>query len=360
MENHETANGDDDFLSNHALISDETEDDELSALLASLGEGTNSAVKIYRQGPGGYRDLTLLTEWLPGDFSEMRLQREFGGGHFRIHVRDGRKILKNIELKVAAPVSSVPAAADALAPIRNELSQLAGIVRDLVQVVARPAAPAVPPAQSRKEFFEEMVLMKSILGGGAPRERDPTEALLKMIEVQKQLGGLLGGGDNEPGANTLILKGLETIATAMQASRAQQTAAAPAMMQPALPGVVGAEQAPPAPQQNEEMEMLKMYLRMLLGDAEQDLDPQGWAIMIAQKVDPATISGMLVPENWFDALAALEPKVTHYREWFSDLRTMVLEILKEQGVPDITGGNNPSGAQNASGGTTNAGTQGNT
>lgn len=345
------------FNDDGRLIDDEeSEDEALAGVLASLGRDSDASVGIYRQGPGGYRDLTYLTECLPSEYSLSRLQDEFGGGVFRIHVRNGGKLVANKEVKVAPPPNrQAPPVADVTAPLQKQLDNLAGIVGQLAQVVTQQQQRPASETQSRKEFFQEMLLMKQMFGG-APRERDPFDMLTKMMTLQKELGGIFGGGgsDVEPGSNTLLLKAIETFGPIL--TQANQNKAVPT--QPMLHAPATDMQQ--APSHSEEANMLKIYLNMLIAEAKNDIDPQAYALLITQKVARADIDGMLRPDDWFEKLSTFEPAITPFREWFADLRADVFELLTEQDAVATTGGGQPGDAHHVVIGTTNANTGGNT
>ncbi|HJW55862.1 MAG TPA: hypothetical protein VJ577_11360 [Burkholderiaceae bacterium] len=354
------------------IHNDETEDEALAGVLATLGEDADASVCIYRQGPGGYRDVMYLTECLPAEFSLSRLQEEFEGGAFRIHVRSGGRLIANKAVKVAPKVNARRAAPDpGLAAVQ---AQIAG----LVQVVERLAQPRENPQQSRMEWLKELQMMREIFSGGqaAPRQSDPIELLGKMLALQKDLGGLVGAasGDSEPGTMTVLMKAMETFAPVLQQAAASKTPdlagyhANPAM-RPAIEGAAPAvhiEAAAPGaapiestPTNDQESQMLKMYIRMLIGEAEQNIDPEGYALLITQKLEREQIEQLLKPENWFETLAAFEPAVSPYREWFSDLRDIVFEILTAPGADDTTGESQSGDHHHASAGTANTNTPGN-
>lgn len=355
----------------------EAEDEALAAVLASLGGDAGSAVRVYRQGPGGYRDVTFITEWLPSEYSETRLQNEFGGGHFRVHVRKGGGLLKNVEIKVAPPVRPRSEAVDVMAPVKAQLGELAAIVGQLAQAVARQPQPVPQPVQSRREMLEEMMLMSKIVGGGGRRDGEAMDMLVKILEAQKMLGGASGGGGGdggEPGTMAVLMEALRTLGPVLQARGAQQMAPAMPAPQydPAAPlqvdqaafmqqNAAPASVPPPAPSPStdQEAEMLKFYINMLINEAAQGANPEPWAMLVAEKLTREQISQLMGAPNWFEQLTAFEPKTAHHREWFSDMRSIVFEILSEDDAADKTGVVQP-GNGNAPSGTSNTNTSGTT
>jgi hypothetical protein len=357
---------------------EETEDEALAAVLSSLGENSGASVRIYRQGGGGYRDVTFLTEWMPSEYSLTRLQGDYGGGTYRIHVRQGGQLLANSGVKVEArkDMQAAPPVRDpALSAVQAQIAALVALVEKVATVQAPPVA-----QQSRMDWLKELQVMQLLFGGGqsAPRAQDPFDMLTKMLVLQKELGSLAGGGgDAEPGTMSVLMKAMETFAPVLQnaaAGRAAPAVGYQANPMPPLDGVgqpfndentlpslpVAAAAPGPAPATNQETDMLRMYVMMLIAEAAQGIDPEAYALLITQKLQRDQIDELLKPDNWFERLAEFEPKVSPHREWFSDLRDIVFEILTQEGMTDTTGTDKSGGTNHASAGNANSNTPGNT
>jgi hypothetical protein len=328
-----TQNAQDDYL---------PEDIALANVLADLGSASGAAVRIYRQGPGGYRDLTLLTECMPEEFSPMTLQNEFGGGTFRIHVRANGQLLANQELKVAAP-QVTRHQPDMLSPIQGQINALAETMRQMADAMRTPP----PPQQSRADMIQEMMMMKELFGTApAARAADPLDQLDKIMGVHARLSELTGNAPAQKPDNMAALWDAAKTFLPMIAAAAQQRPPAPMQNHQAAPMAPmpvqanlphAAEETPPP--HDEGAEMFKMYLAMLIEKAKGNSDPTGYAHIIIDSITDDQINQLLAPENWLEILAAVNPNVMQCREWFTELREIVFELLREQAGDDTSAGN---------------------
>jgi hypothetical protein len=332
------------------------EDMALANLLSDLGGTSNASVSVYRQNAGGHRDITYLTECAPSEFSLSRLQNEFEGGTFRIHVRSGGRLLANREVKVAAPVrNQVADQSVAFAPIQRQIDTLTEAVRAMVEMQRAPVA----PVESRADMLKELLVMKELFGTApAARAPDPLDQLDKIIGVHTRLSEMTGGagGAVKPDGMTVMIEALKSFGPGIAAAMAQRAAMAPAQVYPMQTEVAQVQQGPaPALSQepeNQERAMFHYYLNMLIADAEADTDPAGYAHIIVNKMSDEQINGLLKSDDWFKNLCAINEKALPYSEWFSELRDMVFELLTAQKATDTSSGIqpvNPSSEKNASG-----------
>jgi hypothetical protein len=310
----------------------EPEDVAIGNILASLGEDSDASVSIYRQGKGGYRDITFVTETRPTEFSIGRLQHEFGGGTYRIHVKSTGRLIANRELKVADLPNRAPDNGLMLAPVNQKIDQLAGLVQQLAGLIAQPAQ------QSRKEMIEELLMYKQLFDTGGVRAApavDPMDSAMKMIEFAKTMSGVFNGAGEAPDGMAVLMRAMETFGKPL-AEAAMRSQAPPAsyalteQQQAALPGPE--QQAPsvaPQPQigEQEAMAQIEYFIKMLLDEAREDADPTGSAYQIVKFAPLETINDLLRPDDWFEKLSVMRPELAPYREWFSDLRDIVFEIL---------------------------------
>ena len=289
----------------------------------------------------------------------------WGGGVFRVHVREGGKLVANKEVKVAPRPGRQSASDDAIAPIQAQISALTGAVQKLVELQAQPAR----REDNEDALLDRMIKYKQIFGGGAPTQQsDPFETVTKMLQLASQVNKMTGNAPPEPpdGLSLLASTAKEVLPLFAQAAAQRQHVASmrapvadrapPAVAENPLPAPVAS--APQPQPQQDEANMLKMYIGILLKDAQQDLDPTGWAHMIVNHVAPHDIEALLRPDTWFDQLSTFEPKVAPFREWFTELREMVFELLSGEGGTGTTGENSSGGTNHASGGGTSSNTEG--
>lgn len=362
------------------LEMEETEDMALSNLLATLGGDVESSVYIYREGPGGHRDVTYLTECPPDEFSMARLQDEFNGGNFRIHVRSEGRIMANKPIRVA-PRPTAQNNQSLLAPVQSQINDLAGIVKQLAVLVAdsrQPQAIQQPQAQSRKEMLEEFLMMKDLMGGGPPpRQVDPFDQMTKVLELSKTVSSMSGGGGGDaPDALSVIMKGMEVFGKPLaEAAAAQRLAMAGAMQNPIDPRQISLpldqQPIPAQPAQTEattesnDMMQLQFYLSYLVGKAKGNSDPVIYAGLMVDNMTDEQINALLLPADWFEKLCGINKEASAFREWFSEMRQVALEMLTDDEAADTTEEITPPtssaiGKSNAPKGTAKAGTKGNT
>lgn len=364
-----THNNDDDGLPNldlggaQSLPDAEPEDMALLDVLADVGGASTSAVvRIYRQGPNGYRDLTYLTECRPEEFTMQRLQSDYRGGTFRVHVRDKGRLLANQEIKVEPPAPPVGASSDmaALDPVMRQMQAMQDAMTKLLERIAAP--PAAPAAPSRQDIIQEMLQMKELFAAPT-RSEDPVAQLLKFAELRKALTDVFPTGDAADAAKPGMLEtALEKFGPALlQAFAVQQSRQpiVPATAMPAPPGQATMAATPQpaaapihqppaadtaaAPQPTDEgTAMLKHYLQFLAVKADGDSDPDTYAGLIYDNLTPEQMHTILDPANWFENLCALVPEISPFKEWFSEVREGVFERLKEEESAG-TSGANPTG-----------------
>ncbi len=164
------------------------EDIAVSQLLAELGD-EGVIVRIYRQGPKGYKDLTYIDECGVADFSPKMLKAPpFNGGTFRIHAQapgaGGMRI--NRELKVEpAPFKEAPTQTASNGISAAELGAiLAQNNRDLMTGLAT----ALQPKDSLAGMKEVIGILAPILGArSAPVADDGIQKTLSLLATAKTL-----------------------------------------------------------------------------------------------------------------------------------------------------------------------------
>lgn len=347
------------------------EDMEVLNFLAELGNDQDAEVRVYRQGKGGYRDLTYLFACPPSEFSMSDLQAEpYNGGDFRVHARSRGGLVQNRFIRVA-PLPNAHRAQDsaAIAGVQSQIDRLAALVEKIGM-----AALAPQPGPSRREMLEEFQLMGQILGGGghAQPASDPIDMVTKIVTLSKELN--LGGGGEQTDSLSVIMRAIETfgkpMAEMMAANKMAQAQHVPQLAhEPVLhvskasmrPGVIGhpgsdmpaapADDVPMNEQETQAMNMMKMYLGQLIGEAMGGVNPEGYAHLIADKAPDQLIDELIRPANYLELLAAIDSRVKQYPEWFADLRDIIIELLTPDNDADNNDASNMTAVNNVSAGT---------
>lgn len=319
----------------------EPESVAIGNILASMGSASDAMVTIMREGPGGYRDNEYLTECAPSEFSMARLQHEFGGGKFRIHIRENGRLVANRSVKVAGMKADVIGVAP---QVHGEIRELAELVKDLAKMVATNTI-VQNPAKSSMEILGEMKLMKEIMGGGDRQNEsvsDPFESVMKAFDLAKTINQMSGGGGVEkPDATSLLFKAIESFGPALAQAAAMKSVqqvipVVPAVSQQNQVQVLQESLEEQKPQQRD-FEMLKMYLGFLKVKAEQKSDPGIYADVIIDNLDDDQIGELLSPPDWWERLCSIDSSLVQFGEWFAELRKVTLESLTEMAGEDTTG-----------------------
>lgn len=217
----------------------------IETLLAELpAEGAE--LWIYRAGAGSRRDLAYLDRCDPGAFSLDWLRREYGGGRFRLVLRDergGMLMNRAVEIegrpRIRGENDDAPGAA--AAAVRHEA--MMERLMDRVDALARApaaAAPAVDPVGMMTAMVQAIAALQSVV----PKPTDTSDKMLEVLLEGMQLGRESAARSDEGG----LLGSLGSmIGPAITAMREQQQAAgqqapapaqAPAVTNPQLAQVL--------------------------------------------------------------------------------------------------------------------------
>lgn len=305
-------------------------------MLSELGD-ENAMVRIYRQGKGGYRDLTLIAEVGIAEFTPIMLSHApYNGGTFRIHARSKSGIVMNREIKVEpSPVQAVAASAQA-GTMTPEAIALA-VATALKQIMPVPA-----PAQSRMDMLAEMKLMSELFRPAPPATPPGPDSMsmfnaaLNAVSKVKEIAG-----EDEPrntSGNDLLMglvkeflpmfkDAMANNPALMQRVAEMGGAASPAPQAPALP-----QQTTPQTEEPDvniiQNQKLKFGLNFLCMQAEANNDAGTYAGMIIDNVPSDDLKVMLESPDWIERLARFEPQVRKYAEWFEEVRLEIIELMK--------------------------------
>lgn len=314
--------------------------------------------RIFRQGPGGAKDVAFIKTVPPDQFSYELLQSSpFNGGNFRVWITAKGKagaLKRNFAVTVEpdpkalaalnAPTAAASVDSAMAAMIAAMQSGFTAMNNQMQQIASRA------PAQSGMDVEQTIKLLAALQPMNQQpmqRERDPLDMLTKILAIQKDIAPLPVGGEVDGGV--LMLKALETfgkpLAEIMAAGKAAQ--AAPAFQNPAprpMPQLAApTEPAPtyPDPQSAQEpiaMDELTLKLNfikpMVLTMAAQNADTYSYAGMICDVLTSEEIEKNITADDWWPRLTALMPEAAPYQTWFGELRANVIEMLREPDESD--------------------------
>jgi hypothetical protein len=329
---------------------------QLADMIADLqGQEGVSAINVFQMvDVAGRKDLAFVTSYPLETWQDLRanLQREFGGGEFRIQIRAHGAFVVNKTIPVIRPPNwkPPPAAAEPAPAIDGQLQlAMATMAESLKELKAQLAT---PPAQTRADFLEEMRLTRDLFAPSSPAPAfDPMEAFMRGLTLARELipeGG--GGGDSSMNPMALF----KTIAETVQsiASMQQPGAGVPAIAAPksnviplksqAVSAAVTVPAAAPAggtaaPESDPMQQTMVNAIRFLVSQAAADNPVGTSADLILQNVPEEQLTPLLAAPNFVDLLAASVPEVKQHVAWFTalrdDLRTQLAAATKSASVP---------------------------
>lgn len=297
--------------------------------LIGSGGGT---IRVYREGPGGYRDLTFVKGFGLNEFEPEMLQQEpFGGGRFRIHMRGETGIKDNFLFKVE-PLPGVRRAVDqsgTTVSVSNDSAALvAAMQAGFAQLVEKlkPAAPVL----GIKEILDIVSIINKPAAVPANGGLGQLKQLAEFMEVIES-ARLPTGKDGEVSIWGVAARAFDKIAEPLGAvlSEVAKRKLNGAESVPALPAPAAAA-APQVKSEDEMLVLLKSYLPLLIANAAADNDPATYANMILDAVAPEVLRAYVDRPDWFEVLAPLDPRLATHKEWFTELRECIMEGLTAQ------------------------------
>lgn len=315
----------------------------LRALLAELSDSDRGEVRIYEQNGTGKMPLSYLFCYSPGDYTYgqllEKLRLEEGGGLYRIHVRDGERLLANRPISIGGPKRIKDR--QSLSVVPDVVSQpsslgMAAFERALERqnaVLESMAAKMSGGGSGKKdtaEIVQLMVMMKELFGTPAPSTHDPLQLMRTMLEMQSSLT------PPENATSSDILLALINKAMPMLAQLGAQPAPAQGMGSKLLASVSAAagDQQPAAISTTEavtgKQHPMRAQLIQLVSMASKGFDPAPYAQMIVDNTPDEHLKALYefaAAENAVARMAEIYSPVAKYPEWFAKLREEIIEEL---------------------------------
>ena len=347
-------------------VVDDTEEQTLDALEGLISEFTGAAdivVNVYRQGEG--KNISFLFRTSPDEMSGgeimERCRDNYGTGDYRIHIRQGPRIVHNRGFSVEAKKEPDPAlqqqttTADIVSLItaQNQNMQqmfLATMTAMAEAMKGREPPPPPDPVAMQNSIVQSLVALKQLAVGEEPKQKDPVELLIQGVTLANEMRP----SDGETNANDLVLAGLKafapTITEATRAGIANQ--AQPGQPQPGqpLPGQPADPQAAEAAEREKALNLKKVMMKQQLGwlvkQAAQGKHPELYAELLLDQVGEREVLAFIERDDALQQLANIEPDVQYHVPWFEALRQCILELTRDddgghigsEGRPPINGG----------------------
>lgn len=336
-------------------------EESITKALNAIGEGEQGgAVRVYRQGPGGYRDVEYLDTYPPSDFSMQAIQRDYGAGTYRVHVQgpDGA-MLANQQVKVGKPRSGeAPRSETGMMPRNTAGDPMVLLMQNMMQTmltgmerIADKMASAAPaaPAPSMKELAETLATLNGLRPAQAAPIEAPKDTLAtfrEFLELQSLLRSAGGEGNTEADIwAKMIDKFGEPVARVFSAM--QQKQQAQALAAPATPATPAAQPNPiaqePAAMNDAQKQQADAFAAVLYQAASRNSDPGTYADLILDQITPespdeAALLAMLGASNWWELFTQQYPQAAQWPDWFARLREAILDAYKPENSADLTTG----------------------
>jgi hypothetical protein len=341
------------------IAPEEVFDSELMAIeniIREHGE-VSRAVRVFREGPGGYHDLTFLFPITPQEWLEtglQKLQAEYGTGKYRIHLQDASgAFLVNKGIKVEgikrpdAPLAPAAPAAPAIDIKEIALTIAQTIAQTLQPILVHLAAPR-DPMQTLDGIKQIAEMFKA---APVPPPASPLEGLKDAFGLMKLMREAMPGpgiGDGEGKTSTFdyaMQKGLDMLSTAVSTGmltigKNPGVAAKVAENVQLPPAATAAPATPAAPvaqtQEEKEIEEMNVFVRMQLrmanSRAASGADPKDFAEEVYNLIPEEIVTGMAIDADWFSALVAQVPECAQHQAWFAKIRDSFIEFAIEDGL----------------------------
>lgn len=317
----------------YGTADDDPDDVALANVVAELGsDAADAVVNVYQVDEKKNR--AFVGSFAPADFSIGLIQAQFGAGEYRVEVRQNKKWLKKSTIRIAAPKVNPLAAIAAPAPAVETGKIIESMQSGFAQMGQMFAAALgqlaqnQPKPKSSMEMLQELAMMKELMGGNsAPQGPDP----MRLFEMATEIADKINPRQGEPGAGEMIMEAMKNFAPLINkaAEQSARPAMAPApMIAPANPAPVVPN--PANPEQDQMKFARKMYLNLLVSNAQAGNDTMTYANMLLDVAGETAALEFAHSPTWFETLCAEEPMARQFPDWFAQLRNDVIELTKPE------------------------------
>lgn len=336
--------------------------DAVQALLDGIDDD-EATVILYRLHQGrGHRPAYLFSRGVHEVTMPMILEAlrdDYGGGTFRLEVRDGRsRYLAAKYLEVEAPKRPLPGheqrERDAERPPERDRGGPEFDFTPLIDMIERSNAQhrdtlnmmlqAMKP-EGRRDVGE---LVESLAALDRLRPQPQSSGmgvkdLLEAFQLFESIRGDGGGGSGSTGWDVLR-SAASSFFPMLQQGMAQQhqhpaltfqnpTGGGQGAPDPAAPGASSpapsSSTSPAGPEPTMTADAMQQQLELLLRAAASDRDPYTYASLAIDELGAVAASRLFVDPQGWAAFAAQVPAAAQYAEWFAEFRGFVREQLEE-------------------------------
>jgi len=362
---------------------------KLSDQLIEAYEDEDTNLTVTRKMKGGRKTAFLfeIDEYEDLPSLQVKLRDEYGGGEFFIEGRKrGRWVLKqelNIEppLQVEKPIEKNNDSGDRITELmlmmQENARKDAQQTRDLMVTMQDNARQAqLDAAKSQNEMLVKMMEINSNNKSDAMgpldmitmvtsisemnNKGDPTETLLRGLELGKELAGN-NGADESILTTALKTIGKPLTEMASKAAAVSQVTMPQEPTKPKLPNENNAQNAAPknVEMETDEMKFLKFkpVLEMLIKAATNNADHALYAELAIDQLDDDIIERFILIEENYLQLYQMIPQTAPLKPWLDICRDHVIGYMAEDNqapeppdnVHEITGDHSPEPIPNETG-----------
>lgn len=378
---------------------------KIESVITGLGE-SGGTIRIHRKGPADTA-YAFVTKISADSFDIEGVKKIYGGGDYRCQTfRSNGQLYKSFDFSIDArfkgalddqqigalaksggqstDVASLLALAKSMQPAQTDngmVTMLPVLLKMMETSQAQSQQTMMLMMQMQQNQSGQFLGLVTALAPVLPAlfKRDPLpDHMPTMVELMKTaLAPKPGGSMHETIEALVAMKSLvsdnggdqkalwERVLTAVAPSFGPLASAIfqkPVNLNVAVPGAVGgSSEAPaalppdgtgalPAPPPQPQSESAIFLQRMLLNGAEKDGDPQSYADLVADSLDPASFSALqalLTRDDWratvFDNDEATLLKLRDHTEWFDDLRQLLLNYERPTDQPETGPADEASG-----------------
>lgn len=322
-------------------------------VLKQLGD-TSASVSVYRQGPGGYRDLTFLFACLPSEYSMdglQRIQRDYqqtGKGVYRLHIQkeDGTLAMnKAITVEALPEREKAKVAGAAPAAPSGEMSAVLAAIAETNKTVAALAAAMQSGPRPMDTVKDVLGLLKGVMPSTpAANPMGSIQDALTMAQTLLQIGksfapaapAVAVGDDGKVDVGgTALNKGIELLGKMFEQSMAAKPAAAPPVVIDAP--APNSAQAGLTPEEEKQMAAIKAQLTLANIKAQAGADPDEFADDVYEFLPDDVIDTLATNPEWFNLLCGIVPECRPHQEWYTKVRAAVIVLAQADGILNGSG-----------------------
>jgi hypothetical protein len=362
------------------------EADEVMEVIAALPQKERK-ITLYRLNPQG--NSAYIDEFFPEEFSQAVIKERYGGGKYMVHAEtlDGMKKMRfsiEGESKIAGAQRTIRKVVNGKAylvsvsekeiidkaitgqPLFDDSllmgteyggrmipnSEGAASTNQLLMLQLQRLEAKLESLQnanhggSRREFYEEMALLKGLFASDRPQS-DQAQ-LAEMFKKGLEIAGQAFNGEMPAGNPwlSIVEKSIPILSQAFTQVMNAQRNITPIQQQQAnenaslLNGGISdmlpnsTAKLMPANNSPKIIESIKPFLPQLMRSAATDQDPVPWAEIITGQIpesEKQTVVDWLSKEDYFKDLTAIEPAISLQVSWWHDLQNALLDILTGRG-----------------------------